>query len=60
MHPYLNHLGSDVCQGLLEFAKGLPLGKTRIYWLKIHLANLYGSGVDKYSFEGRLTFVIEK
>ena len=59
MHPHLNHLGSDVCQGLLEFAKGRPLGKTGIYCLKIHLANLYG-GVDKYSFEGRLTFVIEK
>jgi len=57
MHPYLNHLGSDVCRGLLEFAEGRPLGKTGLYWLKIHLANLYGGGVDKYSFEGRLTFV---
>jgi DNA-directed RNA polymerase len=60
MHLYLNHLGSDVCRGLLEFVEGRPLGKTGLYWLKIHLANLYGGGVDKYSFEGRLTFVIEK
>lgn len=57
MHPYLNHLGSDICRGILEFAEGRPLGKTGLYWLKIHLANLYGGGVDKYSFEGRLTFV---
>lgn len=57
MHPYLNHLGSDMCRGILEFGEGRPLGKTGFYWLKIHLANLYGGGVDKYSFEGRLTFV---
>lgn len=57
MHPYLNHLGSDMCRGILEFAEGRPLGKTGLYWLKIHLANLYGAGVDKYSFEGRVAFV---
>jgi len=60
MHLYLNHLGSDMCRGLLEFVEGRPLAKTGLYWLKIHLANLYGGGVDKYYFEGRLTFVIKK
>ncbi|XP_074573562.1 DNA-directed RNA polymerase 2, chloroplastic/mitochondrial-like isoform X2 [Curcuma longa] len=56
MHPYLNHLGSDLCRGILEFAEGKPLGKSGLRWLKIHLANLYGSGVDKFSYDGRIAF----
>ncbi|KAG2633725.1 hypothetical protein PVAP13_2NG232700 [Panicum virgatum] len=40
MHPYLNHLGSDLCRGVLEFAEGRPLGQSGLRWLKIHLANL--------------------
>lgn len=56
MHPYLNHLGSDLCRGILEFAEGRPLGKSGLRWLKIHLANLYAGGVDKLSLEGRLAF----
>ncbi|KAL5698887.1 DNA-directed RNA polymerase [Ranunculus cassubicifolius] len=56
MHPYLNHLGSDVCRGILEFAEGRPLGKSGLRWLKIHIANLYAGGVDKLSFEGRISF----
>ncbi|KAK6252007.1 hypothetical protein QUC31_013727 [Theobroma cacao] len=56
MHPYLNHLGSDLCRGVLEFAEGRPLGKSGLRWLKIHLANLYAGGVDKLSYEGRIAF----
>ncbi|KAK3222754.1 hypothetical protein Dsin_009779 [Dipteronia sinensis] len=56
MHPYLNHLGSDLCRGILEFAEGRPLGKSGLHWLKIHLANLYAGGVDKLSYEGRVAF----
>ncbi|XWS64144.1 hypothetical protein CRYUN_Cryun06bG0161500 [Craigia yunnanensis] len=56
MHPYLNHLGSDLCRGVLEFAEGCPLGKSGLRWLKIHLANLYAGGVDKLSYEGRIAF----
>ncbi|PNY08812.1 DNA-directed RNA polymerase 1B mitochondrial-like [Trifolium pratense] len=57
MHPYLNHLGSDLCRGILEFAEGRPLGKSGLRWLKIHLANLYAvGGVDKLSFDGRIAF----
>ncbi|XP_062106416.1 DNA-directed RNA polymerase 2, chloroplastic/mitochondrial isoform X2 [Humulus lupulus] len=56
MHPYLNHLGSDLCRGILEFAEGRPLGKSGLHWLKIHLANLYAGGVDKLSLEGRIAF----
>lgn len=56
MHPYLNHLGSDLCRGILEFAEGRPLGKSGLRWLKIHLANLYANGIDKLSYEGRESF----
>ncbi|XP_066398076.1 DNA-directed RNA polymerase 2B, chloroplastic/mitochondrial-like isoform X1 [Miscanthus floridulus] len=56
MHPYLNHLGSDLCRGILEFAEGRPLGKSGLRWLKIHLANLYAGGVDKLSYDGRMAF----
>ncbi|OQU90275.1 hypothetical protein SORBI_3002G378100 [Sorghum bicolor] len=56
MHPYLNHLGSDLCRGILEFAEGRPLGKSGLHWLKIHLANLYAGGVDKLSYDGRVAF----
>ncbi|CAK9168888.1 unnamed protein product [Ilex paraguariensis] len=57
MHPHLNHLSSDLCRGVLEFAEGRPLGKSGLRWLKIHLANLYAGGVDKLSYDGRLAFV---
>ncbi|KAF2591229.1 hypothetical protein F2Q70_00041373, partial [Brassica cretica] len=57
MHPHLNHLSSDLCRGTLEFAEGRPLGKSGLYWLKIHFANLYAGGVEKLSHEGRLAFV---
>ncbi|XP_074381856.1 DNA-directed RNA polymerase 2, chloroplastic/mitochondrial-like isoform X2 [Apium graveolens] len=56
IHPHLNHLGSDVCRGILEFAEGRPLGKSGLHWLKIHLANLYAGGVDKLCHDGRIAF----
>lgn len=56
MHPYLNHLGSDLCRGILEFGEGRPLGKSGLHWLKIHLANLYAGGVDKLCYDGRIAF----
>ncbi|KAF4370405.1 hypothetical protein F8388_016142, partial [Cannabis sativa] len=57
MHPHLNHLSSDLCRGVLEFAEGRPLGKSGLRWLKIQLANLYAGGVEKLSYDGRLAFV---
>ncbi|XP_057821659.2 DNA-directed RNA polymerase 1B, mitochondrial isoform X1 [Cryptomeria japonica] len=58
VHTHLNHLGSDLCRGILEFAEGRPLGKRGLFWLKIHLANLYAAGgVDKLSYDGRIEFV---
>ncbi|MCL7027733.1 hypothetical protein MKW94_013203 [Papaver nudicaule] len=53
MHAYLNHLGSDLCRGILEFAEGRLLGNSGL----LHLANLYATGgVDKLSYEGRIAF----
>ncbi|XP_062229432.1 DNA-directed RNA polymerase 3, chloroplastic-like [Phragmites australis] len=57
MHPHLSHLGSDLCRGLLEYAEGRPLGKSGLSWLKIHLANKYGGGIEKLSHKGKLAFV---
>ena len=57
MHPHLNHFGSDLCRGLLEFSEGRKVGESGLFWMKIHVANLYAGGVEKLSHEERLLFV---
>lgn len=52
--PHLNHVGSDLCRGLLEFDEARPLGSNGLRWLKVHVANLYGQ--DKLSFDGRVAW----
>lgn len=52
--PHLNHIGNDLCRGLLMFDAGKELGTTGLRWLKIHLSNVYG--YDKASFEEREQF----
>lgn len=59
MHPHLHHLGSDLCRGLLEFAQPRPLGPDGYDWLLVQVANAYGHGQDKLSFEGRRAFAEE-
>ena len=54
MAPFLNHMGADNVRGLLLFAQGKELTDSGLWWLKIHLANVYG--YDKASFEERLKF----
>jgi DNA-directed RNA polymerase len=49
--PHLNHIGDDLCRGLLTFAESKPLGKSGLRWLKIHLSGLHG--FDKGSFDER-------
>jgi len=53
--PHLNHMSSDICRGLLEFAEGKPIGPTGLRWLKIHLANKMGK--DKLSMQDRILYV---
>lgn len=55
MPPFLNHMGNDLCRGLLTFGVGKQLGEDGLRWLKIHLANIFG--YDKASFEDRVKFV---
>lgn len=55
--PHLNHIGNDLCRGLLLFADTKPLGKPGLRWLRIHLANVFG--YDKASFDERETFAKE-
>lgn len=52
--PHLNHIGNDLCRGLLKFADAKPLGEAGLRWLHIHLANVYG--FDKASFAEREQF----
>jgi DNA-directed RNA polymerase len=59
MHPHLNHLGSDMCRGLLQFAEERPLGPNGLRWLYIQAANLWGKGIDKLSLDGRVRWVEE-
>ena len=49
--PNFNHIGNDLCRGLLKFDKRKPLGQFGLRWLRIHLANLYG--FDKASLPER-------
>ena len=54
MAPFLNHMGADNARGLLLFAQGKELTESGLWWLKIHLANVYG--YDKASFKDRVRF----
>lgn len=53
--PHLNHMGADICRGLLLFAERRPLGEAGLRWLKVHLANKMG--MDKVAFAEREAFV---
>lgn len=54
MAPFLNHMGADNARGLLVFAHGKELSSEGLWWLKVHLANVYG--YDKASFQERVEF----
>lgn len=55
--PNLNHLGSDVCRAVLTFAESKRLGEDGLYWLRIHLANLFG--LAKRSLDDRHQFALD-
>lgn len=52
---YLNPQSDDVGRSMLEFAEGKALGERGLFWLKVHVANLFG--VDKVSFKERVEWV---
>lgn len=54
MPPHLNHLGNDLCRGLLLFADAKPLGPNGLNWLKVQVSSLMGN--DKVSFEDRVSY----
>lgn len=53
--PAFNPQGNDMTKGLLQAAKGEPVGAEGIQWLMIHGANT--AGVDKVSFADRKKWV---
>ena len=56
-HP-LTIQGSDLCRGLLQFSKGLPIGNDEgLMWLAIHGANAFG--YDKVSFGDRVKWTAD-
>uniref|UniRef100_A0A914BXY0 DNA-directed RNA polymerase n=1 Tax=Acrobeloides nanus TaxID=290746 RepID=A0A914BXY0_9BILA len=56
--PYLNHMGDDINRCLLLFARGRPLGKKGLHWLKLHTINMYGH-LKRESHETRLKYADE-
>ena len=48
-------LGDDLSRGMLQFAKGVPLGEKGLDWLKIHLVALHGTK-KKSSLKERLQY----
>jgi len=44
-------------RGLLMFAEAQPLDECGLWWLKIHLANLYG--YNKGNFDRRVKFAMD-
>jgi DNA-directed RNA polymerase len=54
MPTYLNHMGADHMRGMLRFAKGKALGEKGLFWLKVHLSNVFG--FDKASLQEREDF----
>ncbi|KAF2459240.1 hypothetical protein BDY21DRAFT_340221 [Lineolata rhizophorae] len=55
--PIFNHMGADLSRGLLMFGRGKELGTTGLFWVKVHLANVFG--YDKASLKEREVFAME-
>ncbi|XP_058961584.2 DNA-directed RNA polymerase, mitochondrial [Pocillopora verrucosa] len=56
--PHCAHVGDDLSRGMLQFAKGVPLGEKGLDWLKIHLVTLHGAK-KKSSLQERLDYANE-
>lgn len=58
MPPHLNHMGNDLCRGLLTFSEKKPLGKRGLFWLKVDIANKMGN--DKAPLDKRALWTEER
>jgi DNA-directed RNA polymerase len=54
---FLNPQGVGYVKSILEFAEGKKLDDTGLYWLKVHIANVYGK--DKLPFDERVKWTEE-
>ncbi|RKO83505.1 hypothetical protein BDK51DRAFT_52017, partial [Blyttiomyces helicus] len=54
---HLNHIGNDLCRGLLMFNEKKTLGESGLRWLKIHAANL--AGQDKIPLKDREAYTVK-
>jgi|TARA_Y100000034_G_scaffold46622_2_gene57329 DNA-directed RNA polymerase len=53
----LSPQGADAAKGLLQFAKGVELGESGVYWLAVQGANTYGN--DKLKYDDRVQWVMD-
>ena len=60
MHVHLNHIGSDLCRGLLRFSEKKPLGERGLRWMYIQCATLFGNGADKLPMDERVQFIVDQ
>ena len=57
--PHLNHIGNDLCRGLLLFEERRRLGEKGVRWLMIHATNLWGQGKEKLPYDERVQWCKE-
>jgi len=57
---HLNHIGSDLCRGLLRFNEKKPLGERGLRWMHIQCATLFGNGADKLPMDERVQFIKDR
>jgi len=53
--PHLNHVGSDIDRGLLLFADAKGIGEKGLFWMKVHLANIFGNNKIPFADRARWT-----
>ena len=54
-NEFLNPQSKSYVKAMLEFGSGAKLTSRGVYWLKVHIANVYG--LDKKPFKDRIEFV---
>jgi len=60
MHPHLNHLGSDVCRGVLTFGEAIPLGEDGYDHLLLQVSASVGGLPAKRPLSDRLAYASDR